>query len=245
MLRARPGGKSLHAARAKAAVNIELREFAENLWIADGPRVRAFGFSFPTRMIVVKLADGSLWINSPIEADAAQMRTLADLGPVKYLVSPTPLHDWRLDAWAKVFPAAERWSMGSDAEHKLTGDLPAAWAPDLDRLVFTGSRVLDEAEFLHKPSRTLIFTDFIQQYAVRPGKPLYNAFTKLAGLRGGGVPPDIRLSFAGNKRKGRESLEKLLAWDFERFIPAHGECIEGDAKGFVRNAFAWLATSAP
>lgn len=194
-------------------------------------------------MIVVKLVDGSVWINSPVEADPAQMRMIAQIGPVKYLVSPTPLHDWRLEAWAKVFPQAQCWSVKSP-EHTLTGEAPIAWAADLDQLVFRGSRVLDEVEFLHKPSRTLIFTDFIQQYAVQPGKPLLNVFTKLAGLRDGGVPPDIRLSFAGHKREGRQSLEKLLAWDFDGFIPAHGDCIEHDAKPFVRNAFAWLATSA-
>lgn len=219
---------------------MQLREFAENIWTADGPPVPAFGFSFPSRMIVVKLCEGSVWINSPVEADTNQMRAIAQIGPVKYLVSPTPLHDWRLEAWANVFPQAQRWSVGSDAQHRLTAGAPAAWAADLDQAVFSGSRVLDEVEFFHKPSRTLIFADFIQQYSARPGKPLLNAFTKLAGLRDGGVPPDIRLSFAGNNAKARESLEKLLSWDFERFIPAHGDCLQRDAKPFVRKAFAWL-----
>jgi uncharacterized protein DUF4336 len=219
---------------------MQLREFAEDIWTADGPPIPAFGFSFPSRMIVVKLSDGSVWINSPIETDAEQMQAVAQIGPVKYLVSPTPLHNWRLEAWAKAFPQAQRWSIGSGAQHKLTGEVPTAWAADLEQLVFTGSRVLDEVEFLHKPSRTLIFADFIQQYAARPGKALFNALTKLAGLRDGCVPPDIRLSFAGNKAKGRKSLEMLLSWDFERFIPAHGDCLERGAKPFVRSAFDWL-----
>jgi hypothetical protein len=38
--------------------NIE--EFAEDLFILDGPPVRAVGIPFPTRMIIVKLADDSL-----------------------------------------------------------------------------------------------------------------------------------------------------------------------------------------
>ena len=217
-----------------------LREFAENVWIADGPPVSAYGFTFSTRMIAVRLSNGSVWINSPVEWTPAQMQSVAAIGPIAHLISPTPLHDWRLEAWAKAFPQAQCWSVASSAQHVLIDEAPAAWAADIDQLVFKGSRVLNEVEFLHKPSRTLVFTDFIQQYSIRPGKPFYNAFTKLAGLRDGGVPPDIRLSFIGNKAQGRRSLEELLAWDFDGFIPAHGDCIEHGAKPFVRKAFGWL-----
>jgi hypothetical protein len=35
------------------------QNFAENVSIIDGPLVRAIGVPLPTRMIVVKLADGS------------------------------------------------------------------------------------------------------------------------------------------------------------------------------------------
>ena len=38
----------------------------------------------------------------------------------------------------------------------------------------------------------------------------------------------------------RESLEKLLSWDFDKLIIAHGICIEKDAKPFVERAFRWL-----
>jgi hypothetical protein len=38
------------------------QKFAENVSILDGPAVGAIGVPLPTRMIVVKLADGSLWV---------------------------------------------------------------------------------------------------------------------------------------------------------------------------------------
>jgi hypothetical protein len=43
-----------------------LQTFAENVSVVDGPPVRAVGVTFTTRMIIVKLADGSLWVNSPV-----------------------------------------------------------------------------------------------------------------------------------------------------------------------------------
>jgi hypothetical protein len=44
----------------------ELKEFAENVSMIDGPPVRMLGLSLATRMIIVKLSGGSLWVNSPV-----------------------------------------------------------------------------------------------------------------------------------------------------------------------------------
>jgi hypothetical protein len=44
----------------------ELQQFAEGISIVDRAPVRMLGVPLPTRMILVKLADGSLWLNSPV-----------------------------------------------------------------------------------------------------------------------------------------------------------------------------------
>jgi hypothetical protein len=36
-----------------------LNEIERDIWIADGGSVSFFGFPYPTRMIVVRLADGT------------------------------------------------------------------------------------------------------------------------------------------------------------------------------------------
>ena len=56
----------------------------------------------------------------------------------------------------------------------------------------------------------------------------------------GGVGLDIRLSFI-RRNLARQSLQKLLSWDFDRLIIAHGPCVETGAKAFVERAFRWLA----
>jgi hypothetical protein len=43
-----------------------LEQFADNVWTMDGPPVYFIGLAFPTRMIIVRLVDGSLWVNSPV-----------------------------------------------------------------------------------------------------------------------------------------------------------------------------------
>ncbi len=225
-----------------------LREFAPDIWTADGPSVSVFGpLKLPTRMIVVKLSDGSLWINSPVCASPTEMEAVTRIGCVRYLVAPTPLHVWRLRDWKSAFPGAETWgppsaargSRDSSFDGVLGDDPPAAWAAELDQVVFRGNALLDEVEFFHRKSRTLIFTDYIQNYRAERGRPVRNAILKIAGVLGAGVPRDIRFSFA-RRQFGRESLRKLLSWDFDKLIVAHGDCLQNNAKPHVRSAFHWL-----
>ena len=42
-----------------------------NLWFADGGVVSFNGFDYPTRMVIVRLADGGLWLWSQVEKTIA------------------------------------------------------------------------------------------------------------------------------------------------------------------------------
>ena len=225
-----------------------LQHFADSIWIADGPPVRFMGALLPTRMIVVKLSDGSLWINSPTMAPRATIDLIAAMGPVRYLIAPTAFHTWRLEAGHRAFPDAALWSAPTVTREQLRipvagrlGDRPPAdWANDLDQLIFKGSFAIKEVEFLHKPSGTVVLADLIQNYPAKPGDVFGNALRGLGGVLNGGVPLDIKLSFATNRTLARQSLERLLSWDFDKLIIAHGQCIEYGARAFVEKAFRWL-----
>jgi hypothetical protein len=112
---------------------------------------------------------------------------------------------------------------------------------DLDQLIFRGNLFIEEVHFFHKCSRTVILGDFIPNHLPVKGRPLSNALFKLAGVAypHGGVALDIRLSFT-HRKPAKRSLEKLLSWDFDKLILAHGICIEQNAKPFVKQAFRWL-----
>jgi hypothetical protein len=159
------------------------------------------------------------------------------------------MHVWRLEAWHKLFPAAELWAPPQIPNAfkwlpfaGILGDVPPiGWGDYFDQLIFRGNLFVEEVYFFHKKSHTVIFGDFIQNYPPVKGRPLRNALFKLAGVLSpcGGVPIDIRLSFT-NRSLARRSLAKLLSWDFDKVILAHGICVEKDAKSYVERAFGWL-----
>lgn len=235
--------------RTTSARNTPLHAFAPNLWIAEGPIAYDFGVPFATRMTVVKLSGGSLWICDPVHASPETLKDVHALGSVKYLVASTWRHVWRLNLGHRLFPQAELWSVRHIPRNCrrlpfsgfLTDPQPMDWMDDFEQLLFKGNALLDEAWFLHKNSRTLIVGDIIQNHAIR-GHSLQNTLWKLAGVGGGpngGVPRDIRWTFT-NRDQARQSLDKVLSWDFDKVIIGHGPCVEKNAKAMVKQAFQWM-----
>jgi hypothetical protein len=124
----------------------------------------------------------------------------------------------------------------------LAGPSPPGWCLDIEQVRFRGSVLLSETEFYHRRSGTLVMGDFFQNCRAEPGQRIRNAFLSLGGVLDGGMPRDLRASFAGKERRrlGRASVEQLLAWDFDKIVVAHGECVERNAKVLLERSFRWL-----
>ena len=228
-----------------------LQPLGNGLFVVDGPVVRDMGVHFTTRMSVVKLGDGSVWVSSPVAVSFETLSAIMALGPIHYLVAPTPRHFWRLSSWHGLFPDAELWSSPITPITLKKGDLPLTgilgdsipdrWAGDFDQVLIRGSRWLDEVAFFHAPSGTLLVEDVIQNHAPHVGHPLRNALISFGGVSApwGGVARDIRLTFR-DKVAARESIDRVLRWDFDRLVMAHGPVVMTNARETVERAFAWL-----
>ena len=150
-----------------------LEQLGPDIWIADGGIVSFFGFDYPTRMAVVRLEDGGLWVWSPIALTTELEQEVRALGPVRHLVSPNKLHHLFLGAWKANFPEAKRWGPPSTVARfadlgfsgTLTDDAPPDWAGQLDQYYFDNSRFLDELIFFHRKSRTAIIADLSQPFS--------------------------------------------------------------------------------
>ena len=95
----------------------------------------------------------------------------------------------------------------------------------------------DEMVFFHAESKTLIVTDCIQYTDGELGLA-----SKLFALFAGTLrkPAIARLfkTMIKNKAEFRDSLEYLLAWDFERVLVPHNTNIEADAKDVMTKIVA-------
>ena len=48
-----------------------------------------------------------------------------------------------------------------------------------------------------------------------------------------------------DRRAARESLERILAWDFDRIIVSHGEVLESGGHEILRRGYSWLLPARP
>ena len=235
-----------------------LKPVGEDLWVADGPVVRMayLGGSvpFPTRMVVVRLRSGDLFLWSPIEPDSGLLSQVDALGPVRHLVSPNKIHYAHIGAWKHLYPEAMAWaspgvreraaSQGVDVafDAELGNEPDPVWREDLDQLIFRGSRFIEEVVFFHRQARTVILADLIENFEPEKVGGAYRWLVRLAGAADpdGKAPADLRLTFLGRKVEARASLERMLAWEPEKVIVAHGRWYERDGTKELRRAFRWL-----
>jgi hypothetical protein len=226
-----------------------LEEFGPSLYVADGPTVSFFGFPYPTRMAVVRLADGSAWVWSPIALTPELERAVDAIGPVRHVVSPNKIHHLFLKEWADRWPEAHFHAPPGLAKRKPElhfaaelGDGPnPAWAAEIDQLIFRGSFAMEEAAFFHRPSRTAIFCDLVQRHDPARMKGLKGMLMRLDGLVGehGSTPREWRASFL-RRAPARAARARVLAWGSERLVIAHGACAQRDATQILTRALAWM-----
>ncbi len=227
-----------------------LDEIEREIWVANGASVPFFGFPYPTRMTVVRLADGNLWVCSPIALSPPLADAINALGHVRHLVSPNKIHHLFLGQWAQAWPDAKLYASPGLARRRrdLTfarelGDAPdPAWAADIDQVIFHGSFVMQEVVFFHRASRSVIVTDLVQKFDPATLHGWRGALMRLDGLvgRDGSTPRELRLSF-WNRRAARAALRKALAWNLQRLIIAHGVWVRENGCAALAHSLRWLA----
>jgi hypothetical protein len=115
---------------------------------------------------------------------------------------------------------------------------PSCLVPDFE-LAGVFGRLMSEVAMLHAPSRTLLLVDLIENIGDETPRInwLLKACWKLLGMWNVPVPaPEYRFGWR-HRAEARAALEKIVAWDFERIVIAHGDLIEHDAKATAERAW--------
>src|SRR5262249_42324433 len=224
-----------------------LRRLDRDLWITQHP-LRFLGAEVGTKMTVFRLKDGSLLIHSPVPLDRPTQAELDGLGPVRFVVAPNRHHHLFVADYARIYPEAKIFGApGLDSKRRdlrfdaiLTQVPPTEWASEIDQTIFQAFPPLNEVIFLHRSSRTIVFTDLLIN--IRNSESRYTRF--LMWLDGGlghvAVPRSFRLLLKMRRARVRETIDQILSWDFDRLSLAHGEIVERGAKEVVRKAWSFL-----
>jgi hypothetical protein len=223
--------------------------FGQGLYLAAGPAVSFHGFPYPTRMALTRASTGKVWVWSPIALTDELVAEVESIGPVGYLVSPNKLHHLFLAEWANRWPAARLYAPPGLARRErrlhfdaLLGNQPEApWANDIDQVIFRGSIAMEEVVFFHRASATAIFGDLIQRLPEAMASGWRGALLRLFGLVGarGSTPYDWRLSFL-SRTLARTALRRVIEWNPQRLLIAHGECAAAGATEIIADALRWI-----
>ncbi len=224
-----------------------LRSLAPDLWVADRPLVVPPRQDIGTRMTVVRLPDGGLWVHSPVTPDPALRRELDAIGPVRAIVAPARAHTLFLQAFREAYPEAGVWLAPGLLEKRprfapaeeLSDSAPGLWRGAIEQHFVRGAPLMNEVVFFHLSSRTLVLTDlaFNVHERDRGNARLFYWFTGAVGRFG---PHRIIRAGVRDKPAALASIQRILEWDFDRVTVTHGDVLERGGPEALREAYAYL-----
>lgn len=232
-----------------------LRQIDQDIWVAEQP-MRYFGLSVGARMTAIRLQNREIVVISPIQMTEALIAQLDDIGTVAYIIAPNLYHYFFAADFKARYSTATFWAAPGLKEKRP--ELPIDYVIEpitvdasgselwncLDFSLFEGFRTLgatgidrlNECVFFHRDSRTLIITDTAFHF-----DDSFPLLTRLATKMGGGyktLSPSVLEKIATrDKAKIKQSVNKVLEWDFERVIMAHGSIIETNGRELFRRGY--------
>lgn len=228
---------------------MQLESVGPDIWVANGTEIKFMGMLLGTRATIVRLADGGVWMHSPVAYNSGLARAIETIGPIRYLVAPNVYHHIFLKGWQDHYPDALLIGPhGLPAKrpdllfaYLLDGSKDALWSGEIERVVFTGSRAFDEHVFFHRTSRTAILTDLIVNLRLDHQPKLGRLIARIEGVAypDGRTPLLYRLRMR-DKAAGARAVSAMLDWGAAQAIISHGEWFREDATEELRKRFDWL-----
>jgi hypothetical protein len=229
-----------------------LKQRGADLWTAEGQAeigVPTFlrRYDFSTRMTVIRLPDGGLFLHSPVRLDDRIRAELGALGTVRAVVAPNRFHHLFVGDYRVPYPRARFYgALGLQTKRRdlaffgMLGDEPMPeWRGTIEQRLFRGAPSLNETVFFHPLSRTLLLTDLA--FNIPEGKvwgvPL---LFKIMGTPGRFGPSRLVRLAIRDKKAALNSLKRILEWDFDRVIVTHGDIIESGGPARLREGFAFI-----
>jgi hypothetical protein len=225
-----------------------LTPIAEGVWVSTAP-VRFLGLRLTYNMTVLRLADNSLLLHSPVAMTPERKAAVEALGTVAHLYSPNLHHHLRIGDWAAAFPSARLHASPGLAKKRpdlridrLHGSTPEpAFAGVVEEVRIDGFR-LQESVLFYRPARTLVVADLVHNIG-RPPHRWTALYTRMMGFYDRiAMSRMIRWAAFPDRRAARRSLDEVLLLPFERLVVGHGAPLASGGRAALEAAYTWLPT---
>jgi Domain of unknown function (DUF4336) len=238
-----PSDRATGSAGAEA-----IKSLAPDLWIADRPfKLPLILGDIGCRMTIIRLADGGLFLHSPVPLDAETRAALDAIGPVRAIVAPSKAHHLFAGEYVKTYGGAKLHGAPGLSDKRrdlkfdsILGDDPHPdWQGQIEQHLFRGAPRLNEVVFFHPATQTVIFTDLVFNMPAQHASKA-RVFNWLSGAAGRFGPHRLIKLAIADRGAARASVERMLQWDFDRVIVTHGDVLDTGGHDRVRAAFSFL-----
>jgi hypothetical protein len=198
-------------------------------------------------MTVARLPCGELWVHSPVEFSEPLARALESIGPPAHFVAPSLYHDMYWPEWFARYPQATFYcAPGFKEAHPelpfnwvLSRGTREVWERHIPKLFIGGMPGINEFVFLHRASRTLIVADLVFNLDAAEQHLLGRLFLKLNGIYRRVGCSRIFRRFIKDRSAFRDSIDRVLSWDFDRIVVGHGGIVRCNAQQLLADAMVW------
>ncbi|RPD56905.1 hypothetical protein L226DRAFT_562191 [Lentinus tigrinus ALCF2SS1-7] len=228
-----------------------IREVAHNVWTFSRPFMLGM-VPMGGRSTAIKLESGGVWILASTELNDETKQKLDDLD-VKYIVAGNNAHHFFIRQYKVAYPNAkvlcsedllskpESQGIKLDTVFSATTPNPSCgFETEIETCYFTGYANKDIACY-HKASKTVMAADLLfnnpptEQFSKSPQSPKSMLFASMTST---GWQMRLLLRAKTQDRAAmRRDAAKVHSWDFDRFIPCHGDVVETGARAAWRSAF--------
>lgn len=220
-----------------------LRQLAPDVWVLDHELPLPGGVALGTRMTVIRLEDGSLWLHSPVPVGSAAQAQLAALGPVSWIVAPNLLHHLFVPSALALWPEA-RLAAAPGLAAKVPSLAPHATLPDvrwpgIESVFLEGAPAITETVFFHRASGTLVVTDLVFNVH-RASSWLTPWVLRLTGTWRRTTMSRVWRWMGKDKVALARSVRRVAAWapDVRRVVVCHGDVLSEQAPQVLLRALA-------
>jgi hypothetical protein len=187
------------------------------------------GVHMPLASTLLRLADGSLLLYSPVTLDDAQAAAINALGTVKHIVAPNLYPHLYLKAaharWPSATVHAPPGLAAKRADVMIGNELTSGALDGVDVEVIGGAPKINEVVLFHRASGAMLVADFLFN-VTEPANARTRFVLALMGTGGKQLKMSRIWRFLGKDRPAlRASIDRVLTWPIASVVPVHGEAM--------------------